>query len=61
MIDQDEAARSVREGVKETEREQEKLGFRGRRKAGPRIVRVRIRVKSLWQGTGASGGLGGGG
>ena len=35
MIDQDEAARSVGEGAKETEREQEKLGLQIGKKAGP--------------------------
>ena len=35
LMDQDEAARSVGEGEEETERQGEKLGLRGGRKAGP--------------------------
>jgi len=34
LFDQDEAAMSEGEGAEETEREQEKLGLRGGRKAG---------------------------
>ena len=35
MTDQDEAAGSAREEAREAEREREKLGLRGGRKAGP--------------------------
>ena len=35
FLDQDEAAKSERVGAEETEREHEKLGLRGGRKAGP--------------------------
>ena len=35
LFDQDEAAMSEEEGAEETEKEQDKLGLRGGRKAGP--------------------------
>ena len=56
MFDQDEAAMSEGEGAGETEREQEKLGLRGGRKAGP-LRRGHI---GYWRGhRGATAGTGG--
>ena len=56
MFDQDEAAMSEGEGAEETERGQEKLGLRGRKKAGP----VRRGDSGCWRrcggGTAGSGG-----
>ena len=52
LIDQDKAARSSGEGAKETEREQEKLGLRGGRKAGP----LRRGGSMYWRGCRGYGG-----
>ena len=56
MIDQDEAARSVGEGANEIERELNKLGLRGGRKAGP----LRRENSRYWSGCrGGTAGTGG--
>ena len=56
LFDQDEAAMSEGKGPEETEREQEKLGIRGRRKSGP----LRRGHSGCWRGRrGGMSGTGG--